>query len=187
MRLSVVACLSWLILAAPLAVAGPVDNRVVVWGGTPAQGGPYGPPANVINLFTSTGTFGAPNVLSPPGWVVTYTPNSQFLQLLSVDHTPASPVWLQSFLAPGAGTSVDFAWQSTVWDYSTGTPGAISFGAHQASTSSIFPTPLGAGAYAANGGPVGFVAPVPEPSSALIGALGVGILGLMRRRSAALP
>ena len=162
------------------AAADSIDNVGLSWGGN----------ANVINLFSTTGEFGPATGISEPGWFVSYGANGQFLQLRSLDGSVSGVIgWLQNFQSALGSPTMDFAWQSTIWDYSTNSPGAIAFGTRTASSSSLFTSDAGGGLanYLANGGPAGgaFVAPVPEPSTGLIGAMGLGVLAWRRRMRAA--
>lgn len=174
-----------LLAGAGSALADPINDRVMT---------SFGGNANVINLFTNGGnSFGTANNFTEPNWVVSVlTPTH--IQLVAGGGTPDVIQWLQDFVAAGSNTSMNFAWQSTIWDYGTNSPGAIAFGGRTASTGSIFTINMGPNAaanYTSAGGPgipgVTFVAPVPEPSTMLIGAMGLGVLAWRRRMRGATP
>lgn len=142
-----------------------------------------GVPANVVNIFTNgPGFFSGSTIVSPGTWSVHEDPGGQWVQFLSFDQSVSvfGVQWLQDFTGP-----TNVAYQTMVWDYGTQSPTATGFGSY--SVDAVGNVSLGPG-YAASGGPTtgggapAFVAPVPEPSSVLIGAVGLGLLGLRRWR-----
>lgn len=142
-----------------------------------------GVPANVVNIFTNgPGFFSGSTISSPANWVAYEDPGGQWVQLYSANQSVSvfGVQWLQDFTG-----ATDVAYQTMVWDYGTNSPTATGFGSYSVDAGGT--VTLGPG-YAAAGGPTGgggapaFVAPVPEPSSVLIGAMGLGLLGLRRWR-----
>ena len=135
---------------------------------------------NVVNLFTNgPNTFTGSTITSHPGWAVHIAPGGQFTQLRSLSGTPVLNLqWLQDF-AGGLDTAVDF--QFLVWNGTTATD--FAFGSVIVTAAGGFA--VNPGGYGSAGGAASFVAPVPEPSTVLIGAMGLGVLAWRRRMRAA--
>lgn len=142
-----------------------------------------GVPSNVVNIFTNgPGLFSGSTNVSPAGWSVHQEPGGQWVQFRSTNGSVSvfGVQWLQDFTAP-----TNIAYQTMIWNYGTQSPTATGFGSY--SVDAVGNVSVGPG-YAASGGPTlpggapAFVAPVPEPSSVLIGAVGLGLMGLRRWR-----